>query len=374
MRLPRFTIKRFTDGACTFWGIWVPMHLHPNGRGGYFYFHTKADAELKRAELIAATRQEIRASALSGAQTIDAQRALEKLTAAGVECSLSQAVDLALPLLKASGARVSVDALLADFAQVKAAGWSALSARNFGTVSRDFLLEFSGRALASVTVRDLQQWLSTRYSSTASRLFAVRTLRPAWSFAVRQGMLAESPWQRLEPEKAAARESIDIYTPAEARRLLECAGAECQAAFAVLLFAGIRPAELTRLKWGDLRDGFIHVRPSVAKTRQVRNVPIEPTLVPFLAGDHAADAHIVPPAWRVKAMAARTAAGLSGRPDAARHSYATYFLARGGSVDALKSAMGHSRSSDVLFAHYRAAATPAQAAEYWGIVPPHSVR
>ena len=31
--------------------------------------------------------------------------------------------------------------------------------------------------------------------------------------------------------------------------------------------------------------------------------------------------------------------------------------------------MGHSRSSDTLFVHYRAAATPEQAAEYWNILP-----
>ena len=80
---------------------------------------------------------------------------------------------------------------------------------------------------------------------------------------------------------------------------------DCKTAYALLLFAGIRPVELTRLRWGAVRDGFIHLTPAVTKTAQVRNVEIEPNLAAWLAADagHAADELICPTNWKRKNQA-----------------------------------------------------------------------
>ena len=308
---------------------------------------------------------------LSNAQQQDALRALELMAANGLETSLVDALEAAIPLLKSDGRYVSVEAMCEAFVEAKASGWSSASLRNFRHVSTLFLERFGGRAVAEVMPHDLQGWLAERFPNAGYQAAVVRTLRPAFNYAVRQRWLTESPFVRLEKVKVRKKDAIDVFSPEEARRIMEVVPVDCKVAFALLLFAGVRPLELTRLKWGDIRDGFIHITPSVAKTQQVRNVEIEPNLAAWLAafGGHQPSDSVCPTNWKRKSQAARAVAGVAGRQDTARHSYATYYLAKYKNADALRANMGHSRGSDMLFAHYRAAATPSQAEAYWRIFP-----
>ncbi len=368
MKKATFPIRRWTSGNSIFWGIYVPAALNASGKRGYYYYGSKLEAQEARARFLTLSRGET-VACLSPAQDADARHALEMLRAAGLEITLEEAVATALPHLKASGASLTAAALFSEFAQLKHEGWSALSRRNFAYVSKRFAADFEKETLAKLTPRAIQQWLADNFPSAGSRAHAIRTIRPAFSYAVRQGYIPSSPFERLERERVQRTDAIDIYTPEEARRLLEAAPADCRPAYALLLFAGIRPTELTRLQWGDIRGNFIHIRPGVAKTAQVRNIDIEPNLQTFLEAAERGtdDAPVCPPNWRRKDAETRRKANLQGRPDAARHSYASYYLARTPDVDKLKSNMGHSRNSDTLFAHYRAAATQEVAVEYWDI-------
>jgi len=363
MRIARFNIRKETKNGYTFWKIHVPKWVNPSGKDGYAYFHTKAEAERKRGELIAATRSESKLMVLTNAQTTDAMRALERLAEHGLTCTLDKAVEVALPHLLASGRHVTAEQLCKEF---------AVSKRNFATISKLFLAEFEGRAIADISGRDMEAWLSARFPSAGYKANALRTIRPAFSWAVRQDLLQTSPFEKVEQVRTRTHDGIDIFTPTEAARLMDCAPADCIAAFALLLFAGVRPAELTRLTWANIRDGFIHITPTIAKTQQVRNIEMEPTLAAWLActGPHLPEDSICPPNWLRKRQEAVKAAGLQGRTDTARHSYATYHLARHKDVNALKANLGHSKGSDTLFIHYRAAATPADATCYWAILPP----
>ena len=88
------------------------------------YFSTRAEAEDKRWELLAATRTESKLMELSNAQIRDAQRALERLAENGLELTLDRAIELALPSLRSAGRAVSVEQLFADFAASKEYDWS----------------------------------------------------------------------------------------------------------------------------------------------------------------------------------------------------------------------------------------------------------
>ncbi len=372
MRIARFNIRKMTSKGSTFWAIFLPAWINPSGKKGYAYFHTKAEAERKRGELIAATRSESKLMVLTNAQTSDAMRALERLAEHGLTCTLDKAVELAIPHLLASGRHVTAEQLCKEFAESKAASWSTVSKRNFATISKLFLTEFEGRAISEISGRDIESWLSARFPTAGYKANALRTIRPAFSWAVRQELLQSSPFEKVEQVRTRAHDGVDVFTPAEAARLMSCAPADCIAAFAILLFAGVRPTELTRLTWGNIREGFIHITPSIAKTQQVRNIELEPTLAAWLAttGTHQTEESICPPNWLRKRQETVKAAGLQGRPDTARHSYATYHLALHKDVNALKANLGHSKASDTLFIHYRAAATPADATCYWAILPP----
>lgn len=370
-RIAQLKIRKFSNASSSWWGIWVPAYLNPKEKAGYAYFSTREEAERKRGELLAATRTESKLQELSNAQIRDAQRAIERLSEAGINISLDKAVELAIPVLRSAGSTITIKQLLDEFADLKSAEWSEHSRKNFKYASAAFCEQFSDRQLSSVTGREIRSWLTTRYSTSVTQANIMRTLRPAFSYAVRQEYISFSPFSKMELPRVRKKSSIDIFTPEEARRLMDAAPADCRAAYALLLFAGVRPQELTRLTWGNIKAGYIHISPNIAKTAQVRNIEMEPNLEAWLksTGRHSPSESICPPNWKRKNQAIRAAAGLANRQDTARHSYATYHLATHQNTDALKANLGHSRGSDMLFMHYRAAATFEAAARYWRIRP-----
>lgn len=370
MKVAKLKITKAIKKGIQYYVIFVPAYLSADKKERRMYFRSKVEADRKRAELVAATRTESRETVLSNSQLVDARRAYERLADAGVSMSLDKAIEIALPLLKSSGRYITVEILLADFAEAKAASWRGKTATNFRTVSRIFNEQFGSLMVADMTAKMLNAWLES-FGRPAYAAGLVRTMRPAFSWAVRQGVIPDSPFSKLEPIRVPARQGIDVFTPEEAQRLMQTAPDDCKAAYAMLLFAGIRPVELTRLTWGAVRDGFIHLTPDVTKTAQVRNVEIEPNLAAWLksTGRHAQSERVCPTNWDRKNRKTRAAAGLVNRQDTARHSYATYHLAKYHNRTALEENMGHSQGSAMLMRHYRAAATPAQAEEYWGILP-----
>lgn len=371
MRVAKLKIAKAVKNGIPYWTIFVPEYLNADKKARRMYFRLKTDAEKKRAELIAATRTESRETVLSNAQLVDARRAFERLAEAGLDnISLDKAIELALPLLKSTGHYVSVRQLMNDFAELKRESWRPHSYRNFLVVARMFVEAFGELSVVDVSSKRLGDWLNS-FGRPAYAAGLVRTIRPAFSYAVRQGMLPDSPFSKLEPIRVPPRSGVDIFTPEEAQLLMDVAPDDCKAAYAMLLFAGIRPVELTRLTWGAVRDGFIHLTPDVTKTAQVRNVEIEPNLATWLAstGTHKKNEPICPRNWKRKNQETRRAAGLANRQDVARHSYATYHLAKYHNRTMLEENMGHSAGSAMLMRHYRAAATPAQAEAYWAILP-----
>lgn len=161
-------------------------------------------------------------------------------------------------------------------------------------------------------------------------------------------------------------------TPEEVRRVMAACPADCVAAFALLTWAGIRPEELKRLRWRDVRldEGFVQVPTEKAKTAQARNVEVLPALRAWLVrtGRHAPDAPVCPPDWLRKSQRVRAACGVEWvQQDMLRHSFGSYHLAQFRDEGRTKTAMGHSRNSETLFVHYRAAATLAAAEEFWKI-------
>lgn len=369
----RLTLKisKGVKGGKPFYWVYCPARLAADGKARVVSFRRRADAEVYRGELFAAW-QNLAPSPLPPAAQEDARRALALLEEAGLRLSLSAVVEQALPLLSRAR-RISVAQLVEEYAAIKEASWRPLSARNFRSAARRLMEAFGEKDAAEVSTADLERWLSECFPAVSSQEHAVRTLNAVFAYALRQKLIVENPFALLEKRRVKRDKAIDVLSPAEARRLMEVAPEDCKVAYALLLFAGLRPKELTRLCWGNVRGGFVHVSADIAKTRQVRNVELNATLAAWLrvfrpaaAGDFD---RVVPANWVRKDKATRAAAGIADRPDVCRHSYATYYLAAYGAVDALKANMGHSRGSEVLFVHYRAAATPEQAAQFWDVLP-----
>lgn len=370
MRQASLKIVRQENASSVFWAIYVPAYLNPSGKAGKMYFSTRAEAESKRWELLAATRTESKITELSNPQIRDAQRAIERLAEAGLDLTLDKAIELALPTLKAAGRAITVDQLFADFSAAKANDWSEASKKSFATSAKTFLRRWTGHMVSAIDSDELEAWYEVTFTTSGYRAHEIRTIRPAFSWAVRRKLIKESPYSRMEGVKVK-RKPIVIYTPDEASRLMAACPMDARAAFALLLFAGVRPKELTRLTWGNIRDGYIHITAAIAKTQQVRNIEMEPTCSAWLdsTGTHEPEDSICPPDWIRRARAIRAAAGVHAQPDTPRHSYASYHLAAHKDVATLKANLGHAPNSDTLFIHYRAAATPKDAERYWSILP-----
>jgi integrase len=214
----------------------------------------------------------------------------------------------------------------------------------------------------------------------------LRNISSVMGDIVKNGAIPENPTKTIQTKRnVESADDVSIYTPAELQSLFDACQdypsgpdrlcANCAAPFALMAFAGVRPDEVTKLKWADVSPelGNIRIGPSIAKKARRRNVRINHTLAAWIATvpPEARLGKIVPPRWRYKAAMVRKMAGICGREkqDALRHSFGTYMLATENDMDALKSDMGHEHVR-VFFNHYHKAVTKAQALPYWQVLPP----
>jgi integrase len=205
---------------------------------------------------------------------------------------------------------------------------------------------------------------------------------------VKLELIAENPTKKMmvmRPEETD--DEVTIYTPEELKCLFAacidypaekgqidrlCDG--CKAPFAFMAFAGIRPEEITKLKWEHVSPELRNIRigSTVAKKAYRRNVRINDTMAAWINTVHEDErkGRIIPARWRYKAAKVRIKAGIDGREkqDALRHSFGTYTLAVDNDLDQLKRDMGHAHMA-VFFDHYHKAVTKADALPYWQVMP-----
>jgi integrase len=140
---------------------------------------------------------------------------------------------------------------------------------------------------------------------------------------------------------------------------------------AIGAFAGLRPAEIERLDWREIRldRNFIEVSAAKSKTASRRLVTIQPNLKAWLEPLARKAGHVTPPNPRVKLDLSRKRAGIEHwPPNGLRHSFASYHLAHFKDAPATALQLGHSTTA-MLFAHYREVVTPESASTYWELLP-----
>lgn len=396
-RNPRFPIYRIKQGKKPLWRIWVPARFNSTGKDGYVYYQARYEAEEEQQKFLASYRGGTMGPVLPPASVKDAAKALDALKVAGIDMTLEQCAMMAIERMQARLAGATTREMMDRFRESVSTerNWSDKHAGSYRFYSSRFSDRFGDVLACDLDPQAIKAWLLETFPSVTYYNSALAVISSAFTWAVRQEFLSASPFDKLERRKEEAKDDIDVFTPEEARRLLRAcvsykdrAGhpmgadvdpiyvldcSDCLIPFAILLFAGIRPAELEKLPWENVRldIGLIRITPSMAKTGDIRNVEIEPTLRDFLklAPEHERFGMIVPKNWKRKARLVRLAAGLQNRADAARHSYASYWLAANNDVARLQSNMGHARGSNMLFKHYCSAVLPSAAKEYWAIAP-----
>jgi len=226
------------------------------------------------------------------------------------------------------------------------------------------------KILTEITGADIIDFLNGLLITGTTRNNYRRTFRSFFNWTQKIGYIS------LNPALVLTRARIDQRLPGilsvdQTQSLMHQSLNTPLAPFLALgFFAGIRPAELLRLSWDAITD-HIHIGPEVAKVRRQRFVTIMPNLKIWLT-KFRSQGRIVNMGdkqfWETLRNI-RKQAGLTTWPsDAARHSFATYYLALFQDAPRTAHELGHS-STDMLYQHYRNLATHKDAQKYFKIIP-----
>lgn len=228
------------------------------------------------------------------------------------------------------------------------------------------------RPVASVATADLLPLLDGLIPVTRDNF------RRAWRTFFRWCMAAG--FTERDPTAALSRIRADvarpgIFTVPEVRALLHAAqrvhGGVLAPYLAIGLFTGIRTNALHRLPWDAFGPEHVHVDATVDKMRSDRYVEIRPNLAAWVA-QYRGTGRIQPfgsqKFYQIMAQVKRAARLRSWPKNAMRHSFASYLLALVQDSGKVAHQLGQ-RSPDVLFQHYRALVTKADAEAYFALVP-----
>lgn len=242
--------------------------------------------------------------------------------------------------------------------------------------------------LDGITGDALKTWLDNRGGKSATMNSSRGTLMTFFRWCMDNKLLPKT-WDEHDAIKRrgnTADKDAVIYRPGEMKKLLLAAHEKKPAMLpfmAVAGFAGLRTAEISRLRWEDLRlpadkpEKRWIIVPSENKTGR-RVVPVHANLYDWLRPHVQASGFLVPRDYlqpgKIHALNSKitdalgTAAGVSWKRNALRKSFASYRLAETGNSYTTAEETGHSIA--VLKRVYREIVTADDATEWFGLLPP----
>jgi integrase len=375
---PAFTPKKTPKG----WRVNVPAALTKSGKREQHHFKTRDEANefaLPLRETYRAVGEQRRA--LSPIESDDAAHALALLKEYGATLSDAARFYIAHHDKRAKAPTVEK---AWDAALTFKKGLSARYLSDLGQWKRRLPSEFKAMNLADVQPSHISTVLDKITSGKTAWKNGLRFISAVFGDQVKKGAIEKNPCAGVVIPKVRKKGEVKCYTVKQLKALFaactqypdqidrDCR--PCAVPFAFLAFAGLRPAELERLRWENVNVELKNIRlgADITKSNQTRNVPINPTLMAWIetVPEKQRAGKIVPTRWTKKAARVKKEAGLDALElqDALRHSYGSYSLAMDHDMAALNASMGHAHMN-VFFAHYHNAYTKKEAAPYWKVVP-----
>ncbi len=214
-----------------------------------------------------------------------------------------------------------------------------------------------------VSLSDCERWLGECFTTPSQFNKGRMMLHGLFRFAMMREWCDRNVVS-LIPKKRIVEQEIKALTLPEAQRLVSVSErkqyATCSAGVALLVWAGLRPAEVRRLHWRDidLIEKSITVRATCSKTGGVRQVDICGALAAALTQHRKqftpTNEHpICPTDWGKKWRQIRDTAGFAGRwvQDVLRHTFASYHAKHYKDMSLLQWNMGH-RDQSLLRTRY----------------------
>jgi integrase len=253
---------------------------------------------------------------------------------------------------------------------------------------KSFLEAYGKAPIVDVSRGQIEQWLkeingsgrnlqNTQTQIQALFNYAERTMPAGAKHPAGEGKwrntVAVFPQKRDKEVKPA-----EIATPSDVKSLihkLEAYNPRYAIAMALGCFAGLRTAEIHDkggLQWEHIRfdQGIIHLPASLAKTRDFREVKIQPNLLEWLNRYKEESGRIAPngPKMGKKRREYCSELGVNWPHNAARHSFGTYYAKLHGYRDTADQ-LGHTGGITMLKKHYSGLCTKEEAKAYFNIRP-----
>tara|TARA_R110000824_G_scaffold399840_1_gene605895 strand:- start:69 stop:1226 length:1158 start_codon:yes stop_codon:yes gene_type:complete len=252
----------------------------------------------------------------------------------------------------------------------------------------NFRDEINESRVGRITPKMIKRHIQSKDWACATRNGYLADIKSFFSWLLYNEHIKESPAHKIkrfkktyeeeQAEEAAWKNLPPVLSPEQVKRLFKYAhdpitGDSGLIPFmALIFFGGLRPEReapsITRSDI-DLDEKLIHVRGRTTKDRQSRYLELNPTLEAWLnlGGELPAPS---PYDLRNRWAAIRKACNLYGDSwphDAARHTYASNYLATHSAEETIKQ-LGHG-NYEMLFKHYRTLVKPSSAKEFWEITP-----
>lgn len=256
--------------------------------------------------------------------------------------------------------------------------WASVEARaaRRPTTRRDLrsfvrrMLRVNGVAdmpLRAMTTRDCRELLQAAFGKSQSSYKKGRAiLHSIFAFGMRREWCDTNPVDRIEVP-LVQEQHIPPLSLEEIKRLEHTARrpehAAMRSSLSLMLYCGLRPNEVKRLRPEDIRlaEREIIIRPAVSKTGGGRVVPLRHPLPGRLS---------IPPNWEARWRSLRRAAGFTHwKADSCRHSFASYHAAWFRDIHSLQYEMGHC-NAELLRTRYVSPVARRAAQKFWRDIPP----
>lgn len=248
-------------------------------------------------------------------------------------------------------------------AEKKEQTWQG-EARAFNQLERVFPINRLQQITPALLDRIRGKWLEAKRGKYVINR-DLRSLKTAMYWAEKQGLAPKQDWASVKFIKVP-KGRLHFLTATELKKLKIV----CRGVWLTILYlgsrAGLRPAEIYWLEWGDIDfdRNRIHVSAKdhwVPKDYERRWIPMPPDLRSYLeklqiisGGRVLGDKSEIPTQDSMTVYFKRLAkkAGLRATPYTLRHTYASHYVQNGGNIYKLKEYMGHSSvETTQIYAH-----------------------
>jgi hypothetical protein len=362
-----------------------------NGARFRKHFAEKVDAEAYRAEMNVRALNEskevrVTASHLSADELRDAESALRRLNG---RYSLSQAVDWFLQTYRDTLTNKTFSEAVPCFLEDRGQHVRSRTLYSYKKTLETFGISHGKRKLPEISTGDVDGFLRGKklrgkaWNNNRADLNAFF----AWAEKAPRKWITENPVKDVQKFKVVQGlpEILSADTVSELFKFLETytgmptrpQPAGCMIPyFALATFAGIRPSndqgEITRIaalekrdRIIDLKAGVIRITPDIAKTRDVRQIVIQPNLAAWLKRYPLDRFPIMP--RNVLDMLAEVRKKFSIGHDVLRHTFISMHVAKFRSMG--DAALQAGNSEHMIKKHYLNLVTAAEAEEFWSVVP-----